>query len=139
MPNMLLFQVVYPLLAPLMDLVVVGSVVMLAYSRWQHVHMDSIGFRQFVLYYLLFLSVDTLSASLAFVLEKHEDRRLLWWVPVQRVFYRLMMYYVALKSIFAALSGRAVGWGTIQRKASVAAAAGNPLPAAFPEMVTSAV
>lgn len=119
MPNLLLFQVFFPLLAPFMDMVVVGSAIMLGYTHWQHVQMDTIGLRQFILYYLLFLTVDTLSASLAFVLERTEDRQLLGWVPFQRVFYRMMMYYVATKSIFAALSGRAVGWGAIQRKATV--------------------
>ncbi len=139
-PNILLFQVVYPLLAPLMDLVIMGSMVMIAYGRWQQAHMesgsltayghllqryqqahpDTIGAWQFLGYYALFLTVDILSAALAFVLERKEDRKLLLWVPFQRVFYRMMMYYVAVKSIYCALTGQAVGWGTIQRKATVA-------------------
>jgi cellulose synthase/poly-beta-1,6-N-acetylglucosamine synthase-like glycosyltransferase/peptidoglycan/xylan/chitin deacetylase (PgdA/CDA1 family)/spore germination protein YaaH len=120
MPNLLLFQVFFPLLAPFMDLVVMSSAVTLGYTHFRNIQMNTIGLWQFVLYYLLFLTVDTLSASLAFVLEKKEDFRLLAWVPVQRVFYRMMMYVVATRSICAALSGRAVGWGAIQRKATVA-------------------
>jgi cellulose synthase/poly-beta-1,6-N-acetylglucosamine synthase-like glycosyltransferase len=119
MPNMLLFQVIYPLLAPVMDFVILCSVLVMAYSHVEHVRVETLALWQFIFYYLLFLTVDGLSACLAFMLEQDEDRTLLLWVPFQRVFYRMVMYYVGVKSIFAALTGQAVGWGTIQRKDTV--------------------
>jgi cellulose synthase/poly-beta-1,6-N-acetylglucosamine synthase-like glycosyltransferase/peptidoglycan/xylan/chitin deacetylase (PgdA/CDA1 family)/spore germination protein YaaH len=118
-PNILLFQFFFPLLAPFMDLVIMISLFIMGYCWWNHIQIHSMGFPLFAFYYLLFLAVDVASACLAMLLEKQEDRKLLLWVPVQRVFYRIIMYYIAVKSIFAALSGHAVGWGCIQRKATV--------------------
>jgi cellulose synthase/poly-beta-1,6-N-acetylglucosamine synthase-like glycosyltransferase/peptidoglycan/xylan/chitin deacetylase (PgdA/CDA1 family)/spore germination protein YaaH len=125
-PNMILFQVFFPLLAPFMDLVILLSMATMAYARLHHRHVDTLGTWEFLAYYLLFLAADAASATLAFALEKKEDYRLLAWVPFQRVFYRFVMYYVGVKSVAAALSGRAVGWGTLQRKATVAAAVAEP-------------
>ncbi len=42
------------------------------------------------------------------------------WLFLQRFFYRQLMYYVAIKSFLAVLKGQAVGWGTLERKATVA-------------------
>jgi cellulose synthase/poly-beta-1,6-N-acetylglucosamine synthase-like glycosyltransferase/peptidoglycan/xylan/chitin deacetylase (PgdA/CDA1 family)/spore germination protein YaaH len=125
-PNMLLFQVVFPLLAPFMDLVILASVGTMAYSQVSDVPVETLAARQFIGYYLLFLTADAASATLAFVLERNEDARLLLWVPFQRVFYRFVMYYVGLKSVAAAVSGKAVGWGSLQRKATVSVPCEEP-------------
>ena len=58
----------------------------------------------------------------AFILEKGEDRSLLLWLFWQRFFYRQLMYYVAIRSVVASLRGLAVGWGVVERKATVNAA-----------------
>lgn len=127
MPNMLLFQVFYPLLAPLMDFVVLCSVALIAYAQFRHIPIQTMGGLRFAIYYALFLAMDMASAALAFVLERNDNPRLLLWVPVQRVFYRMVMYYTGLKSLLAALGGRAVGWGTLQRKATMATVRFDPV------------
>jgi len=58
-------------------------------------------------------------ALLAFGLEPREDKSLLWWLYPQRFCYRQLMYYVAIKSTLAALRGVEVGWGKLERKATV--------------------
>ena len=63
--------------------------------------------------------VDLGTALLAFTMEKNEDRNLLWWLSLQRYGYRQIMYYVVLKSVTTAISGPVVGWGKLQRKATV--------------------
>ena len=56
-----------------------------------------------------------------FVLERGEDWRLLWWLPLQRFGYRQIMYYVVLRSISTALKGPFVGWGKLERTGTVKA------------------
>jgi len=46
----------------------------------------------------------------------------LLWLFWQRFFYRQLMYYVAIRSVLASLRGLAVGWGVVERKATVNAA-----------------
>jgi len=70
-------------------------------------------------YYLVFMAVDYSSCVLAFVLERKEDWKLLLWLFWQRLIYRQVMYYVAIKSILAAIRGGAVAWARIERKATI--------------------
>jgi hypothetical protein len=75
--------------------------------------------RQVLFYYALFLAIDWIAACFAFVLEKKEQWRLLWWLFLQRFCYRQVMYYVMLKSVAVATRGATVGWGKLDRKATV--------------------
>ena len=74
-------------------------------------------------YYAAFMAVDLTAAGIAFFLEKKEDRSLLWWLVLQRFGYRQIMYYVVVKSVLKAVQGRLVGWGKLERKATVTTAA----------------
>jgi len=67
----------------------------------------------------LFVAVDYLAAALAFALERGENKWLLAGLFWQRFFYRQLMYYVAIKSTLASLRGALVGWGKLERKATV--------------------
>ena len=75
--------------------------------------------RQVVFYYALFLAVDWCAAGFAFLLERKEQWRLLWWLFLQRFCYRQVMYYVMVKSVATAMRGAIVGWGKLERKATV--------------------
>lgn len=55
-------------------------------------------------------------------LERRESWGLLVWLFWQRFFYRQLMYYVAIKSTLTSLRGVLVGWGKLERKATVRAA-----------------
>ena len=70
-------------------------------------------------YYALFVTADYLAAVLAFTLERQESWSLLVWLFWQRFFYRQLMYYVAIKSTLTSLRGVLVGWGKLERKATV--------------------
>jgi len=82
---------------------------------------SSTALRQVLFYYALFLAIDWVSASFAFLLEKKEHWRLLWWLFLQRFCYRQVMYYVMIKSVAVAARGTSVGWGKLDRKATVEA------------------
>ncbi|HYL97699.1 MAG TPA: glycosyltransferase family 2 protein, partial [Blastocatellia bacterium] len=120
LPNIFVFQVFFPLISPLMDLLMIGTLATTAFNRWQHpTEFSADTLWRVLFYYALFLAVDFMSAVLAFLLEPKENRRLLVWLFWQRFFYRQLMYYVAIKSTLASLRGISVGWSKLERKATV--------------------
>ncbi len=120
MPNIIIFQVIFPIISPIMDLTVVISIFITLFTYRQHPENFSSGSLLHILYfYLLFLVIEILAASIAFLFEKNEDPKLLVWIIIQRFYYRQLMYYIALKSLFTSLRGIAVGWNKFDRTASV--------------------
>jgi cellulose synthase/poly-beta-1,6-N-acetylglucosamine synthase-like glycosyltransferase/peptidoglycan/xylan/chitin deacetylase (PgdA/CDA1 family) len=119
LPHVFLFQVLFPILSPFMDLTLV---VALAQAGWQQFESpgtlpDSLAVTLF--FYALFLAMDYIAAFVAFLLERGEDKTLLAWLFLQRLFYRQLLYYVALQATLTAIRGPAVGWGKLERKATV--------------------
>ena len=70
-------------------------------------------------HHALFFTLDLVATFVAFLLEGKEDWRLLIWLVLQRFLYRQLMYYVAIKSTLTAIRGTIVGWGKLERKATV--------------------
>jgi cellulose synthase/poly-beta-1,6-N-acetylglucosamine synthase-like glycosyltransferase/peptidoglycan/xylan/chitin deacetylase (PgdA/CDA1 family)/spore germination protein YaaH len=122
MPNVWVFQILFALISPVMDLMLIYVLVASALDRWQHqTGYSSTNLQQVLFYYALFLAIDWVSAGFAFLLERRERWSLLWWLFLQRFCYRQVMYYVMIKSVAMAIRGPVVGWGKLERKASVAA------------------
>jgi peptidoglycan-N-acetylglucosamine deacetylase len=120
MPNVWIFQILFPLLSPLIDLLFVWgliSALLLELSLPPEYAVPNVG--QVSFYYVLLLAVDWGTAAFAFLLEKRERWRLLCWFFVQWFCYRQIMFYVIAKSALAALRGDIVGWGKLERKATV--------------------
>jgi peptidoglycan-N-acetylglucosamine deacetylase len=122
LPNVWIFQIIFPLISPIMDLMLVYTIFANALDWLQ----QPSGYRftnlqQVLFYYALFLAVDWSAACFAFALERREQWRLLWWLFLQRFCYRQVMYYVMLKSVATAIRGAVVGWGKMERKATVEA------------------
>jgi cellulose synthase/poly-beta-1,6-N-acetylglucosamine synthase-like glycosyltransferase/peptidoglycan/xylan/chitin deacetylase (PgdA/CDA1 family)/spore germination protein YaaH len=122
MPNVWVFQIIFPLVSPVMDLMLVYTLLAAATDWLQQPSGYSMtNLSQIFFYYALFLTIDWLSACFAFILEKQEQWRLLWWIFLQRFCYRQVMYYVMIKSVATAIRGAVVGWGKLERKATVEA------------------
>ncbi|MBI3650352.1 MAG: glycosyltransferase [Acidobacteria bacterium] len=120
LPNIFIFQVLFPLISPAMDLLMVLSLANVLWNRFQHpTDFSADTFWRVMFFYALFLAIDFIAAALAFGLERTENKRLLVWLFLQRFFYRQLMYYVAIKATFASLRGIAVGWNKLERKATV--------------------
>ena len=117
-PNVLVFQVLLPLISALLDLAMLLS---LGWAFMQtRYHPDSPGMNMHILaFYLLFVGIDLFAAVLAFALEPGERWSLLLWLPLQRFFYRQLLYLVAIRALGAALRGGAVGWGKLERRGTV--------------------
>ncbi len=126
LPNVLLFQVLSPLLGAVLDLTFVTSLAW-ALLQW-HYHPDG-GFTPagpVLLFTLLFIVVDFLAAAVAFALEPGEDWRLLPLLLPQRLIYRQLMSYVAIRAVIGALQGQRRGWGKLERTASVTPITSHP-------------
>lgn len=120
MPNVWIFQILFPLISPVMDLMLIWSLISALLERLEHPSEYAItNLKQVVFYYALFLAVDWMAAAFAFMMEKRERWRLLWWLLLQRFCYRQVMYYVMVKSVATAARGALVGWGKLERKATV--------------------
>ena len=120
LPNVWIFQILFPLISPVMDLILVYTLLSSLLDRLQQpVGYSFTNLRQVLFYYALFLAVDWSAACFAFVLERKERWSLLWWLFLQRFCYRQVMYYVMVKSVTTAVRGAVVGWGKLERKATV--------------------
>ena len=122
MPNVWIFQVLFPLISPLMDLMFIWTIAAAVMTALEHQHEyahDPTNLNQVIFYYALFLSVDWIGAFLAFLMERTEQKKLLWWLLIQRFGYRQVMYWVMVKSVYTAIRGAIVGWGKLERKATV--------------------
>src|SRR5258708_33327911 len=103
-----------------MDLILVYTLASSALDRLQQpVGYSFTNLRQVLFYYALFLAVDWSAACFAFVLERKERWRLLWLLFLQRFCYRQALYYWMGKSVTTAVRGAVVGWGKLERKATV--------------------
>jgi cellulose synthase/poly-beta-1,6-N-acetylglucosamine synthase-like glycosyltransferase/peptidoglycan/xylan/chitin deacetylase (PgdA/CDA1 family) len=123
LPQVWLFQIVLTALAPVADLLLVWQLVGEWVNYLQHAgEFSSANLQLVLIYYAVFTVVDLLAAGIGFLLEKGEDWSLLWWLVLQRFGYRQIMYYVVLRSIWAAVRGPVVGWGKLERAGTVKAA-----------------
>lgn len=120
-PNIFVFQVIFPLISPFMDLTILTSLVWVFWQKYHHPldYSATFAFKKLFYFYLFFLLVDFITSAIAFVLERKEDWSLLFWMFLQRFFYRQLMYYVAIKVTAAVIKGRMVRWGNLERKATV--------------------
>lgn len=112
LPNILIFQMILPFLAPLADLLLVISLI----SAGLGIIPADIG--NIVFYYFIFTLVDMAGAALAFAFEKADYKKLLWMIP-QRLVYRQLMYYILIKSFNKAIKGELQGWGALKRTGNV--------------------
>ncbi|MES2124778.1 MAG: glycosyltransferase [Gemmatimonadota bacterium] len=120
LPNVWIFQLLFAVIAPLADLLFLWSLASIALTQRSHGSTYALASLEHVVsWYAIFLVVDWLAAVLAFVMEPEEDLRLTWLIFLQRFAYRQVMYWVVVRSFVAALHGGLVGWGKLERKATV--------------------
>jgi len=106
LPYLLLFQVLLPLLAPLVDVFAVWGLIF-----GQALQMGAV--------WLGFLLVQVLASWYAFRLDR-EKARVLWTLPLQQVVYRQLMYLVVIQSVVTALVGTRLRWQRLDRRGMTA-------------------
>jgi cellulose synthase/poly-beta-1,6-N-acetylglucosamine synthase-like glycosyltransferase len=105
MPSIWLFQVLLAAISPFAEL---AMIIALFAGNWKTV----------LLFYGAFFVLESLTALLAYGLEGENPRDLKLFF-LQRIYFRGLMQYVLRKSILFALRGRVVGWGKLERTATV--------------------
>jgi peptidoglycan-N-acetylglucosamine deacetylase len=122
LPNIFLFQIVLPLVSPVIDLLFLGSVVLWGMQKLHiswifQIHTTNEDLMRSVFFFLGFLLIDVCTCVVAFALERKEDWTLLVPVLLQRFYYRQLMYVVLFRSVKEAVSGRPVGWRGVEPEA----------------------
>ncbi|HKS26064.1 MAG TPA: glycosyltransferase [Thermoanaerobaculia bacterium] len=126
LPSLWLFQVVFQVLSPLVDLQIVWTVtnVVHAWLRgrldhdWQPLPNALASLYLVLLMYAFFFTIELLGSAVAFKLDRESPKPLVWLLW-QRFLYRQLMYAVLLKSLKTAFSGIRAGWGKLERKGTV--------------------
>ncbi|MGA2132248.1 MAG: glycosyltransferase [Bryobacteraceae bacterium] len=105
LPSIWIFQVLLSALSPFAEFAMIMA---LFAGNWRIV----------LVFYLAFFVLELLTALLAYAMEGEApwDLALLFF---QRIYYRELMYYVVAKSLVYAVRGRVVGWGKLERRATV--------------------
>jgi cellulose synthase/poly-beta-1,6-N-acetylglucosamine synthase-like glycosyltransferase len=118
LPNMFLFQLLLPLVSPVIDLLFLGSLGLWCLAQLRVAHMPQLwtgaDVERSLIFFIGFMLIDLLTCVIAFALEKQEDWTLLWPLLLQRFYYRQMMYVVLFRAVKHAVQGGAVGWRGVE-------------------------
>jgi cellulose synthase/poly-beta-1,6-N-acetylglucosamine synthase-like glycosyltransferase/peptidoglycan/xylan/chitin deacetylase (PgdA/CDA1 family)/spore germination protein YaaH len=117
-PNIFLFQIVLPLVSPVIDLLFLLSIALWALAQLRIARLPQLWTLQDVerslIFFAVFMLIDLLTCVVAFALEKDEDWTLLAPLLLQRFYYRQMMYVVLFRALKEAVQGRPVGWRGVE-------------------------
>jgi cellulose synthase/poly-beta-1,6-N-acetylglucosamine synthase-like glycosyltransferase len=117
-PNIFLFQIVLPLVSPVIDLLFLLSLALWALAQLRIARLPQLWTLQDVerslIFFAVFMLIDLLTCVVAFALERNEDWTLLAPLLLQRFYYRQMMYVVLFRALKEAVQGRPVGWRGVE-------------------------
>ncbi|HEV2343931.1 MAG TPA: bifunctional polysaccharide deacetylase/glycosyltransferase family 2 protein [Actinocrinis sp.] len=111
LPYLVLFQILLPLLAPLVDVFAVYGLIFGDVVKMTEV-------------WLGFLAVQTAAGWYAFTLDR-ERHRVLWSLPLQQFVYRQLMYLVLIQSAVTAVIGTRLRWQRMDRQGVARALGGD--------------
>jgi len=125
LPNILIFQILLPLVSPFIDLMFAVGVIW--YFTQKHFHPDTTdpaSFQRLLIFFVAFLVIDFIASSIAFALERRqpearEDAWLLSQVWLQRFAYRQVFSLVLFRTLKRAIQGRPFAWDKLDRTAAV--------------------
>ncbi len=125
LPNILIFQILLPLVSPFIDVMFVVGVIW--YFIQKHFHPESTdpaSFQRLLIFFVAFLVIDFIASAIAFLLERRqpearEDAWLLSQVWLQRFAYRQVFSLVLFRTLKRAIQGRPFAWDKLDRTAAV--------------------
>jgi hypothetical protein len=128
LPNILVFQILLPLVSPFIDIMFAAGVI--HYMIDLHYHPETASaasFEKLLTYFLAFLVIDFLTSLLAFSLEpRHPANRgdgwLLFHIWLQRFSYRQLFSIVLFRTLKRAIEGRPFNWEKVERTARMSRA-----------------
>ena len=125
LPNIAIFQVLLPLVSPLIDIMFFVGMVWYSIQKFFHPESTDPGsFQRLIVFFVAFLVMDFLASAIAFALERRrpeapEDPWLLSQVWLQRFAYRQLFSLVLLKTLKRAAEGRRFAWDKLERTAAM--------------------
>jgi len=125
LPNIVVFQILLPLVSPFIDLMFIAGLITYALDR--HFHPDTANaasLQKLVVFFVAFMVIDFIASTIAFLLERREpnakeDGWLLAHVWLQRFAYRQLFSVVLVKTLKRAMEGRAFNWDKLERTANL--------------------
>lgn len=121
LPNVLVFQFLFTLMAPVVDMMLIWSMIAafitmpLEASEGARPALQTV-----VTYWVLFQMVELLTVALAVYLDRRDAIwRLAPLLLVQKFVYRQLLYITAVRVAFTALKGTMQGWGKLNRTGNV--------------------
>jgi cellulose synthase/poly-beta-1,6-N-acetylglucosamine synthase-like glycosyltransferase/peptidoglycan/xylan/chitin deacetylase (PgdA/CDA1 family) len=116
LPDLAIFGYLMPLFAPLADLFLMILAVKF-FSDYGTGSLDMAGLlhNPLVLAYLALPILEIITVMVAFRLDPKENRRLMLLIPLQRVFYRQLLYISVIRALWRAATGTLAKWGNATR------------------------
>jgi len=128
LPNILIFQMLLPLVSPFIDIMFLAGIVNYFINRHFHPEAASAAsFEKLLAYFGAFLLIDFITSSIAFSLERRHaahkgDGWLLFHIWLQRFAYRQLFSLVLFKTLKRAIDGKPFNWDKIERTARMSKA-----------------
>ena len=125
LPNVIIFQILLPLVSPFIDIMFVLGTVGYFIDKYRHPESaNPADFHKLVVYFALFMVIDFIASTIAFTLERQQpggkrDFLLLGHVWLQRFAYRQLFSLVLFKTLKRAMEGGGFAWDKLDRAATV--------------------
>jgi cellulose synthase/poly-beta-1,6-N-acetylglucosamine synthase-like glycosyltransferase/peptidoglycan/xylan/chitin deacetylase (PgdA/CDA1 family)/spore germination protein YaaH len=125
LPNIVVFQILLPLVSPLIDLLFLMSLIQFLINKHYHPETASAAsFDKLLVYFLAFIVIDFITSALAFSLERRHpankgDGWLLFHIWLQRFSYRQVFSVVLFRTLKRAIDGRPFNWDKLERTAKM--------------------
>jgi len=125
LPNIIIFQIMLPLVSPFIDLMFLFGLADYGMDRYFHPETaNPANLQKLIAFFAAFLLIDFIASAVAFALERRGfDRRESFWllghVWLQRFAYRQVFSLVILRTLKRALDGRAFAWDKLERTNTV--------------------
>jgi peptidoglycan-N-acetylglucosamine deacetylase len=125
LPNIVIFQMLLPMVSPFIDLMFLAGVANFLIDRHYHPEAASAdSLEKLIVYFVGFLVIDFITSSIAFSLERRHpankgDGWLLFHIWLQRFAYRQLFSLVLFKTAKRAIDGKPFNWDKLERTAKM--------------------
>ncbi|MCP5036799.1 MAG: glycosyltransferase [Rhodobacteraceae bacterium] len=118
-PDLLIFGYLFPILAPLADFFFLKLLFEMGQSYWAGGALVSSDMSRFMLIaYIMLPLMDVVTAMTAMAFDHRENPALVLLFPVQRFFYRQLLYFSVIRALLRAGTGRLMKWTKAHRMAA---------------------